>query len=71
MHSRGVYRNITSYSQLAGVFAAPPHGGTNTVNVLQLIARDHMGADQLTKPLVIHIFTDGMIMFTYKTMLPA
>lgn len=56
--NRGSCRGISSYDQVAHIFAQPPHGGTNIVNVLNMMANDHIGAD-MGKSLIVHILTDG------------
>lgn len=56
--NRGFVRNVQVYSQLQPFLVPPPQGGTNLMNILNMIQRDHIGAD-MGKPLIIHILTDG------------
>jgi len=56
--NRGACRNISTWEQVAGLFVEPPHGGTNLVNVLNLMTQDHIGSD-MGKSLIVHILTDG------------
>ena len=55
-----VFRGVTSWAQVASVFAYGPNGYTNTVSTLQRIALDHLHPDKTAvRPVLIHIFTDG------------
>jgi hypothetical protein len=56
--NRGVYKQITHFEQLSLVFADPPNGKTNLVNVLNLVANDHINVD-MGKSLIVHLLTDG------------
>eukprot|EP01033_Poteriospumella_lacustris_P011479 gene11479-8167_t len=56
--NRGFVRNVQVYSQLQPFLVPPPQGGTNLMNILNMIQRDHIGAD-MGRPLIIHILTDG------------
>jgi hypothetical protein len=53
--------NAQSWADVDECFHDPPRGYTNTIRVLQQIQTEHMssGADS-GKPLIIHLFTDGV-----------
>jgi hypothetical protein len=56
--NRGVYRNVSSMTQLRQVFDGPPGGWTPTVPALQHVFQDHVRPD-MPRPLIVHVFTDG------------
>lgn len=56
--NRGFVRNVHIYSQLQPFLVSPPQGGTNLMNILNIVQRDHIGPD-MGKPLILHILTDG------------
>lgn len=56
--NRGSCRGVISYEQVAPLFDTPPQGGTNLVDVLNIMANDHIGVD-MGKSLIVHILTDG------------
>lgn len=56
--NRGFVRNVSVFSQLQPFLKVPPQGGTNLLNVLNLIQTHHIGPD-MGKPVIIHVLTDG------------
>jgi len=56
--NRGYVRNVRTFSQVQPYLIEKPHGGTNLLNVLNIVRQNHVGVD-MGKPLILHIFTDG------------
>lgn len=56
--NRGYIRSVMNWAQVAPYFQSEPSGGTNLLNILQMIQANSIGVD-MGKPLIIHIFTDG------------
>jgi hypothetical protein len=56
--NRGYVRNVLSFDQITPYLVNPPSGGTNLVNVLNLIQQNYVGFD-MGLPIVLHIITDG------------
>jgi len=56
--NRGYVRNVTRFSEVQPYLVEDPHGGTNLLNILNIISTNHIGVD-MGKPLILHILTDG------------
>jgi len=56
--NRGFVRNVRQFSEVQPYLVENPHGGTNTLNILNMISANYVGVD-MGKPLILHILTDG------------
>ena len=56
--NRGSCRGVNSFQQIAHILQDPPSGGTNLVNILNMMAKEHIHSD-MGKNLLVHILTDG------------
>jgi hypothetical protein len=56
--NRGYVRNVHHYSQIQPYLVQQPQGGTNILNILEIIRTNHVGLD-MGKPLIVHLLTDG------------
>jgi hypothetical protein len=63
--NRGYVLNARSWEEVKHLFEAPPGGGTNLVQTLELVKSQNVGVD--FKPPIIHIFTDGHPTSSYGT----